>query len=96
MILSLFDGMIHFTIGCLAISICAGIGNGLVFKLVPSYFSKEAGSANGIVSMMGGLGGFFPPLVITFVTGLTGSSHLCLWITCVIRIDCVNDNDSFI
>ena len=26
--------------------------------------------------MMGGLGGFFPPLVITFVTGLTGSSHL--------------------
>ena len=76
MILSLFDGMIHFTIGCLAISICAGIGNGLVFKLVPSYFSKEAGSANGIVSMMGGLGGFFPPLVITFVTGLTGSSHL--------------------
>ena len=26
--------------------------------------------------MMGGLGGFFPPLVITYVTGLTGSSHL--------------------
>lgn len=76
LILTLFDGIIFFTIGCLAISICAGIGNGLVFKLVPSYFSKEAGSANGIVSMMGGLGGFFPPLVISFVAGLTGSSHL--------------------
>lgn len=76
LILTLFDGIIYFTIGCLTISVCAGIGNGLVFKLVPSYFSKEAGSANGIVSMMGGLGGFFPPLVITFVTGLTGSSHL--------------------
>lgn len=76
LILILFDGIIYFTIGCLTISVCAGIGNGLVFKLVPSYFSKEAGSANGIVSMMGGLGGFFPPLVITFVTGLTGSSHL--------------------
>lgn len=24
----------------------------------------------------GGLGGFFPPLVITYVTGMTGSSHL--------------------
>ena len=58
------------------ISVCAGIGNGLMFKLVPSYFAKEAGSANGIVSMMGGLGGFFPPLVITYVTGMTGSSHL--------------------
>lgn len=76
LILTLFDGIIYFTIGCLTISVCAGIGNGLVFKLVLSYFSKEAGSANGIVSMMGGLGGFFPPLVITFVTGLTGSSHL--------------------
>ncbi|BFL67009.1 nitrate/nitrite transporter [Staphylococcus capitis] len=76
LILTLFDGIIYFTIGCLTISVCAGIGNGLVFKLVPSYFSKEAGSANGIVSMMGGLGGFFPPLVITLVTGLTGSSHL--------------------
>ena len=76
LILTLFDGIIYFTIGCLTISVCAGIGNGLVFKLVPSYFSKEAGSANGIVSMMGGLGGFFPPLVITFVTGLTGLSHL--------------------
>ena len=75
LILTLFDGIIYFTIGCLTISVCAGIGNGLVFKLVPSYFSKEAGSANGIVSMMGGLGGFFPPLVIICL-GLTGSSHL--------------------
>ena len=57
-------------------SICVGIGNGLVFKLVPLYFTTEAGVANGIVSMMGGLGGFFPPLVITAVTSLTGSSHL--------------------
>ena len=68
LILSLSSHIVLFTIGCLAISICAGIGNGLIFKLAPSYFSKEAGSANGIVSMMGGLGGFFPPLVITFVT----------------------------
>lgn len=25
--------------------------------------------------MMGGLGGFFPPLVIAFITSLTGTSH---------------------
>ncbi|MGX0403354.1 nitrate/nitrite transporter [Staphylococcus epidermidis] len=79
LILSLSSHIVLFTIGCLAISICAGIGNGLIFKLVPSYFSKEAGSANGIVSMMGGLGGFFPPLVITFVTSITGSSHLAFF-----------------
>lgn len=75
-ILGISDHIALFTIGCLTISICAGLGNGLVFKLVPSYFAKESGAANGIVSMMGGLGGFFPPLVITYVSNLTGSSHL--------------------
>lgn len=73
--LGLSDYILLFTIGCLLISMCAGVGNGLIFKLVPTYFGKEAGSANGIVSMMGGLGGFFPPLVIAYVTSLTGTSH---------------------
>ena len=75
-----------FTISCLTISICAGLGNGLIFKLVPSYFAKESGTANGIVSMMGGLGGFFPPLVITYVTSLTGSSHLAFILLAVFGI----------
>ena len=73
--LGLSNHILLFTIGCLLISMCAGVGNGLIFKLVPTYFGKEAGSANGIVSMMGGLGGFFPPLVIAYVTSLTGTSH---------------------
>ena len=86
LILSLSSHIVLFTIGCLAISICAGIGNGLTFKLAPSYFSKEAGSANGIVSMMGGLGGFFPPLVITFVTSITGSSHLAFFFLAIFGV----------
>lgn len=86
LILSLSSHIVLFTIGCLAISICAGIGNGLIFKLVLSYFSKEAGSANGIVSMMGGLGGFFPPLVITFVTSITGSSHLAFFFLAIFGV----------
>src|SRR5699024_7050729 len=53
-----------YTVGVLLISLTAGIGNGVVFKLVPLYLSKQAGIANGIVSMMGGLGGFFPPLLL--------------------------------
>jgi len=64
LILALSNHIMLFTIGCLTISVSAGIGNGLIFKLVPTYFSKEAGVVNGIVSMMGGLGGFFPPLII--------------------------------
>lgn len=59
-ILGISSHIALFTIGCLTISICAGLGNGLIFKLVPSYFAKESGAANGIVSMMGGLGGSLP------------------------------------
>lgn len=85
-ILGISSHIALFTIGCLTISICAGLGNGLIFKLVPSYFAKESGTANGIVSMMGGLGGFFPPLVITYVTSFTGSSHLAFILLAVFGI----------
>jgi len=61
-----------YTIGCLIVAICAGIGNGAIFKLVPYYFSKQAGIVNGVVSAMGGLGGFFPPIVLSIVFNTTG------------------------
>ncbi|NWK84183.1 NarK/NasA family nitrate transporter [Staphylococcus sp. GSSP0090] len=84
--LGLSSHIVLFTIGCLLISMCAGIGNGLIFKLVPFYFGKEAGSANGIVSMMGGLGGFFPPLVISYVTSVTGTSHLSFILLAIVGV----------
>ncbi|MCS7461524.1 MFS transporter [Paenibacillus doosanensis] len=71
-LLSFAPSMTWYTIGCLTIALCAGIGNGTIFKLVPMYFSKQAGIANGIISAMGGLGGFFPPLLLTFLFKLTG------------------------
>lgn len=61
-----------YTVGCLAIAVSAGIGNGVIFKLVPFYFNKQAGIANGIVSMMGGLGGFFPPIMLSIIFSITG------------------------
>ena len=85
-VLSISHHLILFTIGCLTVSVCAGIGNGLVFKLVPTYFTKEAGVVNGIVSMMGGLGGFFPPLMITLVTSLTGSNHLAFFMLAIFGV----------
>jgi NNP family nitrate/nitrite transporter-like MFS transporter len=61
-----------YTVGCLVIALCAGTGNGTIFKLVPLYFSKQAGIANGLISAMGGLGGFFPPLLLSVIFKLTG------------------------
>ncbi|ASJ55509.1 nitrate/nitrite transporter [Brevibacillus formosus] len=71
-VLSFSPSILMYTVGCLLVAICAGIGNGAVFKLVPMYFSRQAGIVNGIVSAMGGLGGFFPPLVLTMLFNLTG------------------------
>lgn len=62
-----------YTVGSMIIAVCAGAGNGLIFKLVPTYFNKQSGIVNGIVSMMGGLGGFFPPLLLSTVHAMTGS-----------------------
>lgn len=71
-LLSFMPSLTLYTIGCLTVAVCAGIGNGTIFKLVPLYFSKQAGIVNGIVSAMGGLGGFFPPLMLAFLFNLTG------------------------
>jgi NNP family nitrate/nitrite transporter-like MFS transporter len=61
-----------YSFSCLLIAFCSGIGNGAVFKLVPLYFFKQAGIVNGIVSAIGGLGGFFPPIVLTILFNITG------------------------
>jgi DNA-binding CsgD family transcriptional regulator len=47
-----------------------------VFKLVPGEFPNDAGSAAGIVGAAGGLGGFFPPLVMGVVKDVTGTYTL--------------------
>ncbi|GAA0324742.1 nitrate transporter NarK [Bacillus carboniphilus] len=71
-ILAFSPSIAMYTVGCLSIAVFAGIGNGIIFKLVPHYFQKQAGVVNGIVSAMGGLGGFFPPLMLSFLFSLTG------------------------
>lgn len=72
LVLSFAPTISWYTIGCLTIALCAGIGNGVIFKLVPMYFQKQAGIVNGIVSAMGGLGGFFPPIILSVLYDMTG------------------------
>lgn len=71
-LLSFTPSLPIYSFGCLLVAFCAGIGNGTIFKLVPFYFSKQAGIVNGIVSAMGGLGGFFPPIILTILFNWTG------------------------
>ena len=68
--------ILPFTIGALGVAAFIGLGNGAVFKLVPQYFAKDTGTVTGLVGAMGGLGGFFPPLVLGVIKSSTGSYGL--------------------
>jgi MFS transporter, NNP family, nitrate/nitrite transporter len=59
-----WPSMLPFTVGALGAAGLLGIGNGAVFKLVPQYFPVDTGTVTGLVGAMGGLGGFFPPLLL--------------------------------
>ena len=68
--------IVPLTVCCLAVAVALGLGTGAVFKLVPYWFPDEVGAVTGVVGAAGGLGGFFPPLVMAVVKSLTGSYTL--------------------
>ncbi len=76
LVLAFNPGVVLLTICFLVIATCLGLGNGAVFKLVPQYFLLEAGTVTGLVGAAGGLGGFFPPLVMGFFKSTLGSYTL--------------------
>jgi NNP family nitrate/nitrite transporter-like MFS transporter len=59
-----WQSMVPFTVGALSCAMLLGLGNGAVFKLVPEHFPKDTGTVTGLVGALGGLGGFFPPLLL--------------------------------
>jgi NNP family nitrate/nitrite transporter-like MFS transporter len=65
--------MSTFTLGALGMAIAIGLGNGAVFKLVPEHFPHSVGSVTGLVGAAGGLGGFFPPLVVGGLRQMTAT-----------------------
>ena len=62
--LLMWPSIVPFTVGALACALLLGLGNGAVFKLVPERFPKDTGTVTGLVGALGGLGGFFPPLLL--------------------------------
>lgn len=68
-----WPAMLPFTVGALGCATLLGVGNGAVFKLVPQYFPAETGTVSGLVGAIGGLGGFFPPLVLGFFRDRAGT-----------------------
>jgi NNP family nitrate/nitrite transporter-like MFS transporter len=67
-----YEQIVPLTICCLGLGALFGLGTGAVFKLVALEFPSEVGAVTGVVGAAGGLGGFFPPLVMAAVKGATG------------------------
>ncbi|MEQ1765681.1 MAG: MFS transporter, partial [Pyrinomonadaceae bacterium] len=59
-----------------------GIGKAAVYKHIPEYFPEQVGVVGGMVGVLGGLGGFFSPIVFGYLldgTGLWTSSWMFMF-----------------
>ena len=62
---------------------------GAVFKLVPEWFPDRVGAVTGVVGAAGGLGGFFPPLVMGVVKSATGGYALGFVLMALVAVACL-------
>lgn len=59
-----------------------GIGMAAVYKHIPDYFPNEVGVVGGMVGVLGGLGGFFCPILFGYLlqgTGMWSSSWILMF-----------------
>jgi NNP family nitrate/nitrite transporter-like MFS transporter len=88
-VLAFQPGMILLTAAFLATAAALGLGSGAVFKLVPSLFPAETGAVTGLVGAAGGLGGFFPPILMGLVRDVTGDYAIALMLLSEFALGCL-------
>ena len=84
-----YDSMAVLTLCCLTMALALGLAMGAVFKLVPVWFPDRVGAVTGVVAAAGGLGGFFPPLVMGVVKAATGGYALGFVLMALVAVGCL-------
>jgi NNP family nitrate/nitrite transporter-like MFS transporter len=84
-----YESMVPLTICCLTMALALGLGTGAVFKLVPVWYPDNVGAVTGVVGAAGGLGGFFPPLVMGVVKSATGGYTLGFVLMALVALACL-------
>ncbi|SFM01296.1 nitrate/nitrite transporter [Salibacterium qingdaonense] len=82
------ENMMLMTAASLLLAAASGVGNGAVFKMVPSIFPSATGTVTGIVGAAGGLGGFFPPILLGVVRDMTGAYAIGFLLLAVMSTAC--------
>ena len=66
-----------------------GIGKAGIYKHIPDYFPEEVGVVGGMVGVIGGLGGFFCPIIFGYLlegTGLWTSSWMFVLLLSIVSL----------
>ncbi len=84
-----YKHMAPLTVACLTIAVALGLGTGAVFRLVAAWYPNDVGAVTGVVGAAGGLGGFFPPLVMALVKSITGNYTLGFLLFAAVGIACL-------
>ena len=61
-----------FAVLVIALGSVWGIGKAAVYKHIPDYFPEQVGVVGGMVGVLGGLGGFFCPIIFGYLLEWTG------------------------
>jgi NNP family nitrate/nitrite transporter-like MFS transporter len=88
-VLAFQPGIELLTVAFLGLAVALGLGNGAVFKLVAEAFPRETGAVTGLVGAAGGLGGFFPPILMGLVRDATGSYAIAFMLLSQIACGCL-------
>jgi MFS transporter, NNP family, nitrate/nitrite transporter len=84
-----YEHIVPLTAACLTLAVALGLGTGAVFKLVAEWFPGRVGAVTGVVGAAGGLGGFFPPLVMGIVKSITGGYLLGFVLMALVAVGCL-------
>jgi NNP family nitrate/nitrite transporter-like MFS transporter len=84
-----YTAMGPLTVACLTLAVALGLATGAVFKLVPEWFPDRVGAVTGVVGAAGGLGGFFPPLVMGIVKSTTGGYAVGFVLMALVAVACL-------